>query len=778
MALNKQPLGRQTGAAVAQNLILQTLKGQQARDRLTRLIADGHDESRAALSRRVCDEFGFRDARGRLQMAGCQKTLRGLEAAGIVTLPAPQVEAPERDPVLLEAPLAPPVGVPSRLADLGPVAFVLVKRRAERAIWNSLIAHEHPQGMTTFAGCQVRYLVDAPAFGYLGAVGFSAAALKLAARDRWMAWSDAQRHSHLERVIGLSRFLVRPGVECRHLASHILGRVLRRLPTDFEARYGFRPWLVETFVSQGWSGASLRAANFLRLGRTTGRGRQDRGKRDAQAIRTVYIYEIEGSWRRRLGVPSVAHAPVLEPGEGLDSAHWAQNEFGGAVMGDRRLTARLVRSAGLLAQYPGQAVCGNCDSAAVTGFYRFIEHPSDEAVTVESILSGHRERCIQRMRGQRTVLTLMDGTDLNFATRPGCDGLQVIGRNQTGAKTLGLHLHATLAVTDRGLPLGVLRCGFDDREAVKKSRRWLDGYDAIVAASDSLTRRTRLIAVCDREADFYELFDRQRRAQRVEILVRAKHDRVLGAGEKLLAKLGKGPPVGHVEVEIERLTERRKSSKKKARPARRKRTALCELRFRRLTLPATVDNAEPVTLWGVRIVEINPPEDEDGVSWTLLTSLVVETVDTAVEMIDFYLQRWRVEDFFRVLKSGCRVEHLAFHTADRLQRAIAINTVIAWRIMLMTLLGREVPNCDATLMFTDHELAFLQDYARKFGQKTPRDLATTVRLVALLGGYRARKHDPDPGSQIMWRGYERLSAATLGHRIATEAGSKVAVVTE
>ena len=213
-------------------------------------------------------------------------------------------------------------------------------------------------------------------------MGFSAAALQLAARERWVAWTPAQRASHLERVVGLSRFLIRPGVTCRDLASHVLGRVLRRLPADFEARYGYRPWLVETCVAAGQSGASLRAANFLRLGETTGRGRQDRGQRDAGSLKTMYVYELERSWRRRLGVERVEHAPVLEPGEGLDSRNWAENELGGSEMGDRRLTARLVKSASLLAEYPGQPVCGNahCDSAAVTGYYRFIEHPSEEAV--------------------------------------------------------------------------------------------------------------------------------------------------------------------------------------------------------------------------------------------------------------------------------------------------------------------------------------------------------------------------------------------------------------
>ena len=149
-----------------------------------------------------------------------------------------------------------------------------------------------------------------------------------------------------------------------------------------------------------------------------------------------------------------------------------------------------------------------------------------------------------------------------------------------------------------------------------------------------------------------------------------------------------------------------------------------------------------------------------------------------LEVIDYYPQRWRIEDSFRVLKSGCQVEYLAFHTADRLQRAIAINAVTAWRIMQMTLLGREVANCEARLMFTDEKLGFLRDYARNDGQAEPRDLGTAVRLVALLGGYRARKQDPEPRHQIMWRGYERRPAATLGHRIALQAGSKIAMVTE
>ena len=345
----------------------------------------------------------------------------------------------------------------------------------------------------------------------------------------------------------------------------------------------------------------------------------------------------------------------------------------------------------------------------------------------------------------------------------------MIGRNQTGTGTLGLHLHLTLATTPQGLPLGVLRCGFGpaDPERGGKPQRWLDGSRDLAAAAQELTRRTRLVAVMDREADFFARFDEQRRCGRGDLLVRAQHDRCLeGPARKLFPALAAGPPAACLEIELEGLTARPKASGRPARPARQKRLAVCELRFRRLTLPPTRRGLEPVDLWGVHLVEAAPPPGEEAVQWRLLTSLPVEDAAAATEIVRHYLQRWRIEDFFRVLKSGCWVEHLAFRTADRLQRAIAINSVIAWRLMAMTRLGRQVPDCAAELLFTDSELSFLSDYAEDFRLPGPDRLGPAVRLVAHLGGYRGRKHDPEPGHQLIWHGYDTLTKATLGHRTA------------
>ena len=178
---------------------------------------------------------------------------------------------------------------------------------------------------------------------------------------------------------------------------------------------------------------------------------------------------------------------------------------------------------------------------------------------------------------------------------------------------------------------------------------------------------------------------------------------------------------GRINVEIDGLTARPKSSRTKARLSRCKRPAICELLFRRVTLSATevLEGAEPVTLSAVHVVETSPPEGEDPVQWFLLTALKVGSAKGAAEIIGFHLQSRRIENSFRVLQSGCRIEFLQFRVAERLQRAIAINAVIAWRITLMRLLRRQVPDCEPQPVFADHELDFLRDHLIENGLATP-----------------------------------------------------------
>ena len=232
---------------------------------------------------RVCEAFDFRDGRGRWQRASCCRALSDLQAAGHVSLPAGQ---PARGvggrARVLPHPVAPAVDVPGTVDEVGGLTLVLVETGEQRRVWNTLMAHEHPRGAGPFVGPQLRYLVGS-AHGWLGGVGFAASARRLRARDAWVGWDDTGRRAHLHRVLGLCRLLVRPGVACRNLASHVLGRAARAVGDDCERLYGYRPWLLETFVDETeQTGASVRAANC-------GRRPANRPAKDRRAARVAEV---------------------------------------------------------------------------------------------------------------------------------------------------------------------------------------------------------------------------------------------------------------------------------------------------------------------------------------------------------------------------------------------------------------------------------------------------------------------------------------------------------
>ena len=311
-------------------------------------------------------------------------------------------------------------------------------------------------------GAQIRYLIGSE-HGWLGGLGFGASAIKLGDRDQWIGWDTDQQRQHLHRVIGMSRFLIRPSVRCHNLASMVLGMTLRSVGQDFEDQYKYRPWLVESFVdSDFFAGTCYQATNWTAVGKTKGRGRQDREHQSAKTVKAIYVYPLQADFRARMGVPEPVGIVALQPGEGLDGHAWASQEFGGAVLGDERLSERPVDSARVQAAQPGQAfsAVAKGDWPATKGYYRFIDQPDDSPTNVASILAPHRARTVQRMKAHATVLCIQDGTDLNFSGPAQCEGLGSIGTNQTGASSAGLHLHSTLVVTTEGLPLGLLDAQF------------------------------------------------------------------------------------------------------------------------------------------------------------------------------------------------------------------------------------------------------------------------------------------------------------------------------
>ena len=717
-----------------QNQIKRALSQPESIEYVRRLLEEEDTEvfTRTELAENVCEEFGFQDTGGQNQLGGCLKGLRELEAEGWFQLPEPQTHKSAPSPRRLSSPVEQPHAVPAEVGDVGGLELILVEQESQMRIWNELMIGEHPQGAGPLVGRQVRYLIGS-AHGWLGGFGFAAAALQLAERDRWIGWDGEQRRAHLHGVLCLSRFLIRPSVECRNLASRLLSMSVQRVGEDFQRRYRYRPWLVETFLDRSrFSGSSLRAANWILVGQTKGRGRQDRFSKREKTIKDIYVYPLEKDFRTRLGLAAGAGLGPLGPADGLDGENWAQQEFGGAPLGDARLSARLVDIAQAKAEKPGRAFCGVAegDWPAVKAFYRLIDHPDEEAVSMPHILQPHRERTVQRMKAQRTVLCIQDGSDLDYSTLAQCKGLGVIGTNQTNAQSRGLHLHTTLAVATNGLPLGVLRaqCVAPERKSPddqrpswavpieeKETFRWVEGLRDTVDLAAQMPQ-TRLIHVCDREADFFELFEEQRRHGCVDLLVRANHNRALmDEPYKLFEAVRQAPVQTTVQAHVPHQSARPKLSKKKARPKRPSRQANLEVRYQRIQLrpPKYHADKDPIEMWVIHALESSPPAGAEVVEWFLLTTVNIASSEDAVQCLRWYCLRWRIEDWHRVLKSGCAVERIAHDTAERIRRAIAINLVIAWRIMLMTLLGRQTPELPPAVLFSDVEVQVLCAYSKK-----------------------------------------------------------------
>jgi hypothetical protein len=721
----------------SQSQIKRTLSQPVAISYVAELLDSGEFIHRSELADFLCEEWGFQDARGDLQRGGCVKALRELEAAGHFTLPVAQAKTGPGTPKRLPEAVADPTGVPAQAGEVRGLALTLVGGEEHMRIWNEMMIREHPRGHGPLVGRQVRYLIGSE-YGWLGAMGFAAPALQLADRDHWIGWTLEQRRAALHTVVNMSRFLIRPAVHCANLASMLLAMAARQMPVDFEQRYHYRPILVESFVdSVHFAGTSYQAANWIRIGRTQGRGRQDRARQASETVKDIYVYPLEKDFRVQLGLAADAGRSALGPADGLEAETWAEKEFGGAPLGDERLSKRLNQVASSKAGLPGRAFCGVAqgDAASVKGYYRLIDMPKDSAVTMENILLPHRDRTMRRMLGQQTVLCVQDGSDLNYNSLAACTGLGEIGANQTGAKSRGLHLHTTLAISPTGLPLGVLkaqclapepRAPEDKRPAFaipieeKKTFVWIEHHRDMEAVAADMPH-TRLIDICDREADFFEMFDEQRREGTVELLVRAKHDRNIEEDPfKLFEAVRQTPEQSRVRVQIPRQSARPKKSKQKARPYRPGRDADLAVRVMRVQLLPAHYNADkaPIEIWVIHAREENPPPNTEAVEWFLLTTIDLTTPEDAEQCLRWYCLRWRIEDWHRVLKSGCRIENIAHETADRVRRAIAINLVIAWRIMLMTLLGRETPGLPAEVLFSDVELQTLRAYAKKKPEAT------------------------------------------------------------
>lgn len=472
-------------------------------------------------------------------------------------------------------------------------------------------------------------------------------------------------------------------------------------------------------------------------------------------------------------------------GERGKAASWIDRELAGCKFADVRLEKRFKILVKRLSEGIGETIPMACqDWAGTKAAYRFF---ANERVSEADILAGHFQATRDRFQATPgTALVLHDTTELSFQR----ENKQAIGmttraygKGADGRPRLhtvcGILLHSSLVVTVEGLPLGLAavkawtRKKFKGCNALKKkinptrvpieekeSVRWVENLRQSTALLDD---PQRCVHIGDRESDIYELFCE---AQNIgtHFLVRTCVDRLAGDGTHTIAD-----EMREVRVKGVHRIEVRDAKGDRS-------EAILEIRYRQIRVLPPIGKQKrypAMTLYVIHAHERGTPQGRDRIEWKLITDLPVTSRSAAIEKLDWYAARWKIETFHKILKSGCKAENARLRTAERLLRLLAVFCVLSWRIFWMTMINRSVASAPPAAVFTTIERRLLDhlvpDRARdRTGKKS---LSAYITKVARLGGYLARASDPPPGNIVMWRGLARFTDIELGFCVAHLVGN-------
>ena len=443
--------------------------------------------------------------------------------------------------------------------------------------------------------------------------------------------------------------------------------------------------------------------------------------------------------------------------------NWADDELGGANLGDARLNQRLVKLATRFAEQPTASIANACgDWAETIAAYRFFDQASTDkrGLSWQSILQPHIDGSEARMAQHPVVLCLQDTTELDFNGQD----IEELGPLSYEAQR-GMYLHPTYAVTPQREPLGVIDAWMWAREpkgadgtrpGISESTRWIEGYERVAETAANMPG-TRLIYVADREADMVGLMQRaQDLGTPADWLIRAQHNRCLPQGGKLWAAVLAEVPLGEIEFTLA------------SRQGQPERSVRQQVRVKATTVPAA--DGQPIRVTCLIATEIDPPPGCKAVEWRLLSNREVVDLDAAVTLIDWYRCRWEIETLFHVLKNGCRVESLQLGSRPKLELALAVYLVVSWRLARLVRLGRIHPDWPAELFFDKTEWTGAFILNKKKPPAKPPTVREVVRLIAQLGGFLARKGDGEPGVKSLWLGFQALRHFANGVEIARKHG--------
>jgi hypothetical protein len=453
---------------------------------------------------------------------------------------------------------------------------------------------------------------------------------------------------------------------------------------------------------------------------------------------------------------------------------WVDRELGGEFP-DLRLKARLGKILGDLGRRIGGTLPAACqDWAATKAAYRFFSNTRvDEGI----ILAGHLAATAARFAVTTgPILVLHDTTEFSFTRdNPDAVGQLTLLKTRHATVTLcGLLMHSSLVLTPGGVPLGLAAVKFWTRKKFKgtnalrgkvnptripieqkESVRWLEN---LKQSTELLGDPSRCVHVGDRESDIDELFCAAQEAK-THFLVRTCVDRLAeGGGTTISEVMGREPAQGVHKVEV-RDDHGRVS------------TAELDVRFRRMTVRPPIGKQRrypALVLTVIHADERGAPAGREPVRWRLLTDLAVEDLKAATGKLDWYAQRFKIETFHKILKSGCRAEQAKLRTAERLTNLLAVLCVVAWRVFWLTMTSRATPDAPAEVALTKEEIEILDRLAGDTEPPPRPTVSHYLVAVAKLGGYLARSKDPPPGNMVIWRGLTRLMDIHLGFELSSQ----------
>lgn len=711
------------------------------------------DCSRRELARRLCERVGWHNRVGQLCLTDAYQALPKLADALKCELPALRGQRP------VARPLAPYEAAVSRSsADVRPGAVQVVPvLPGQLKRWRAMMQRYHPRGEPQLPGQSLKYwIIDADGTR-LGGLSFHAASWHCQARDTYIGWRPRARVAHLGEIVNNARFLLLPEVRVQGLASTVIQAAVQRLGEDWYRCYGEVLQLVYTYVDPSYSGYSYHCAGWHHIGQTSGR-RCDNGVR-----KHVYAIGLQRHWRKQLCGELRQRFRAVDHGWLPGGGHWCETEYGASTHPDGRIGKRLVAMGQAWERKPGEATPNRfADEAACKAAYRLL---SNKRVSMDDILESHRQATVGRGAQHRVVLAVQDTTTVNYDTmKHTTEGLTSIG-----GTAKGLCVHAQVAFAPNGRVLGVLdidgefrtRCKAGEAE-LTESARWVEGLATAAQYGAACGDTTRVVSVGDREADVWALLARQQAlGEQVGCLLRvnaARQRQVVTADGQVVALrryVESQPAVAHRAVRIEAQGGQRR---------RDARTAMVTLRIARVQLKAPGKRTETLSLLAVSAIEEQPPAPGQApLNWLLLCSEGEASAANAVRICQWYEARWGIEEYFRVLKTGARLQQRQFDQADDLLKCMAFDAITAWRVFDLQRMAKCQPHRLACEVMSEDQIRVQYVLLHHLNQRChpirPPPHLTVRQLVVDLGrlaGFRPSRKQPVPGTKKLWQAAQNL----------------------